>query len=882
MNSKFFFWQSLKTRVTLFTLAIFVVSIWAVSLYASRTMQDDMQRVLGEQQFATVSVVAADINAELGDHLRALERIAVDITPAIIGNPKALQALLVQRPVFQLLFNAGSYVTGLDGIVIAEFPASGKRIGLNFLNDANSAYLVEALKGKSIVGAPFAGRVLKAPVVPMAAPIRDSQGQVIGALVGVINLGMPNFLERITQARYGRSGGYMLISPPKRLVVAATDRGRIMTELPATGVNPWLDRSMQGFEGFGRTVDSSGLEVLSSAKQIPAADWLLVARLPAKEAFLPIYEMQQRMLQAAILLTLLAGGLTWWMLRRQLAPMLRTVKALASLAQSDQNPQPLAITRQDEIGDLIRGFNRLLETLAQRQETLKDSEERFRQLFDGASDGIMILSPGGQLLAVNEAFARMHGYTKEEMSSLNLKDLDTPETSRLTPGRIERILAGETTTFEVEHHHKDGYAFALEVSASLIVSGVEPVIQSFHRDITERKEKQAALRDHQERLSTIIETVGDPIFVKDNDHRIVLANQAFYDIFAQDESVVMGQTLAENVPPDERQHFLEIDRRVLDTGVPDVSEEALSVIGKATRTIVTRKSRFIESSGERFLVGSIHDITERKRAEDEIRTLNASLEQRVVQRTAELDATVRDLTTEIAKRSQVEQALRAANQELETFSYSISHDLRTPLRSISGFSSMLEADYAAHLDEDGKGKLRRMRQAAQRMGELIEDLLSLSRLTGRAMNAEIVDLSALARSVAEELKGADPGRSVTFEIAPKLEVRGDKRLLAAALENLLGNAWKFTGKHTSARIEFGATQKDGKPAYFVRDDGAGFNMAEAVNLFTPFHRMHSDNDFAGHGIGLATVQRIVQRHGGHIWADSAVEKGSTFYFTLSQ
>ena len=297
MNSKFFFWQSLKTRVTLFTLAIFVVSIWAVSLYTSRTMQDDMQRVLGEQQFATVSVVAADINAELGDHLQALERIAVDITPAIIGNPKALQALLVQRPVFQLLFNAGSYVTGLDGIVIAEFPASGKRIGLNFLNDANSAYLVEALKGKSIVGAPFAGRVLKAPVVAMAAPIRDSQGQVIGALVGVINLGMPNFLERITQARYGRSGGYMLISPPKRLVVAATDRGRIMTELPATGVNPWLDRSMQGFEGFGRTVDSSGLEVLSSAKQIPAAGWLLVARLPAEEAFLPIYEMQQRMLQ---------------------------------------------------------------------------------------------------------------------------------------------------------------------------------------------------------------------------------------------------------------------------------------------------------------------------------------------------------------------------------------------------------------------------------------------------------------------------------------------------------------------------------------------------------------------------------------------------------
>ncbi|MEI8031663.1 MAG: PAS domain S-box protein, partial [Comamonadaceae bacterium] len=282
----------------------------------------------------------------------------------------------------------------------------------------------------------------------------------------------------------------------------------------------------------------------------------------------------------------------------------------------------------DHLGALVEERTHELkmqnEELAQRQEQLKDSLERFQQLFDRASDGIMTVSPSGQLLAVNEASARMHGYTKVEMSSLNLKDFGTPETLRLASGRFERLLGGEAMTFEVEHYHKDGHTLALEVSASLIIFGAEPVIQGFHRDITERKAKQAALRDHQERLNTIIDTVGDPIFVKDNDHRIVLANQAFYDIFAQDESAVMGQTLAENVPADERQHFLEIDRRVLDTGIPDVSEEALSVIGKATRTIVTRKSRFIESSGERFLVGSIHDITERKRAEEAIRALNAT------------------------------------------------------------------------------------------------------------------------------------------------------------------------------------------------------------------------------------------------------------------
>jgi signal transduction histidine kinase len=255
-------------------------------------------------------------------------------------------------------------------------------------------------------------------------------------------------------------------------------------------------------------------------------------------------------------------------------------------------------------------------------------------------------------------------------------------------------------------------------------------------------------------------------------------------------------------------------------------------------------------------------------------TFNAQRGTRLAETTAQnivLEQRVRERTA----------ALEATNRELESFTYSASHDLRAPLRSIDGFINVLEEDYADRLDEDGRDALRRVSAAAKRMDVLIDDLLQLSRLTRAELNAETVDLSKIARGIAAELKARDPARDVVFEIPPKLEVRGDLRLLTVALDNLLGNAWKFTGKNPQARIELGTMAKDGLTVYFVRDDGAGFDMANATNLFTPFHRLHSVSEFPGTGIGLATVRRIVQRHGGRAWGEGETGKGATFYFTLS-
>ena len=253
------------------------------------------------------------------------------------------------------------------------------------------------------------------------------------------------------------------------------------------------------------------------------------------------------------------------------------------------------------------------------------------------------------------------------------------------------------------------------------------------------------------------------------------------------------------------------------------------------------------------------EVAERKRAEDEVRSLNADLERRVRGRTAELEV---------------------VNQELEAFNASVSHDLYAPLRTIDGFSEALLEEYGDRLDDQGHDYLRRVRGAGCHMRQLIDDLRSLSRIARSDMERESVDLSRLARTITAELRCTQPDRQVTIDIASELLAQGDGRLLRVALENLLGNAWKFTSKQPHARIEVGVSESYGRPAYYIRDNGAGFDMTYVGRLFSPFNRLHSAADFTGTGIGLATVQRIIRRHGGRVWAEGEVGQGATFYFTL--
>ena len=275
-----------------------------------------------------------------------------------------------------------------------------------------------------------------------------------------------------------------------------------------------------------------------------------------------------------------------------------------------------------------------------------------------------------------------------------------------------------------------------------------------------------------------------------------------------------------------------------------------------------RISAIPSSDDEGIVEGTVvivTDITERVKAEQEVLQLNQELAQRVEERTAEL---------------------RAVNKELEAFAYSVSHDLRAPLRSIDGFSQAVLEDYANSVDDTGKDYLKRIRSGATNMSKLIDDVLSLSRVTRADMERIDVNLSKLGEEAVLDLREAEPNRKVKTIINAQMSAHCDKRLMRIVLQNLLGNAWKFTRLTDDAMIELGVQHTDGEMVYFVRDNGVGFDKEQNEKLFKPFQRLHKADEFEGSGIGLATVQRVIDRHGGRIWAESQMDKGTTFYFTL--
>jgi PAS domain S-box-containing protein len=517
---------------------------------------------------------------------------------------------------------------------------------------------------------------------------------------------------------------------------------------------------------------------------------------------------------------------------------------------------------------------RLIARIAQLIERKRTEETLFKlaSIVESSDDAIIGKTLDGIITSWNKGAERIYGYGADEIIGHRISVLMPPEFQDELPRIIGKIKRGERVNhYETVRVRKDGQRLHISLTVSPIkdASGEIVSASTIARDITERKRVEEALHKSEERLQTVIESLAEGLVISELDGQLLHWNRAALEMhgFSSLEECLL------HLPEFEKIYELStLDGsrlsfnswplpRIIRSGCLHNLELCIRHVGNGWERVFSYGGAIVrEPSGKPLAFLTITDITERKRAEEQIRQLNETLEQRVVERTTQL---------------------QAANKELEAFSYSVSHDLRAPLRHINGFSQALLEDYADNLDEEGKNYLREVRAASQEMAQLIDDVLQLARVTRSEMRREMVNLSETSRVVVAELQKGDAERAVAVHVEEGLVAQGDKRLLRIMLSNLLGNAWKFTSKREHAEIAFGQEREaSGETVYFVRDNGAGFDMAYVNKLFGAFQRLHTTSEFEGTGIGLATVQRIVNRHGGRVWAEGAIGQGATFYFTL--
>ena len=501
------------------------------------------------------------------------------------------------------------------------------------------------------------------------------------------------------------------------------------------------------------------------------------------------------------------------------------------------------------------------------EEALRESEEKYRSLVSNIPDVSWTLDAKRRFVFISNNIEKVSGYSPDEVyqngTHLYLSSLHPDDIPKVNESFRALFAEGRPFDVEVRAQRKDGQWRWVQHRALVTYekNGMR-YADGLLSDITERKQAEEALAESELHYRQLFERSESALAMHEmvfdaqgnpSDFRYLDVNPAFERMTGLKRSQVLGHTAVE-INPSLEESWFQLFARVAATGEPEAFENYTSSLGRyyAGSAYSLRPNQ---------VASNFTDVTERKQAEAEVLLLNAELEERVRSRTLDLET---------------------ANRELEAFAHSVSHDLRAPLRGIDGWSLALLEDCGERLDAQGHKYLDRVRSEAQRMGTLIDDLLKLSRINRGELVSATVDLTSLAGTIVARLKEAHPDRSIEFIIAPQLKCTGDARLLEIALTNLLNNAVKLTGPRNPARVEFGKTECEGSPAFFVRDNGVGFDMNYAKMLFAPFQRLHKASEFPGTGIGLATVQRVIHRHGGRIWADARIGAGATLYFTLGE
>ena len=551
----------------------------------------------------------------------------------------------------------------------------------------------------------------------------------------------------------------------------------------------------------------------------------------------------------------------------------RPVLALAAVAKAVSERGDYSIRAQklsgDEMGLLTDAFNQMLGRIEEQTEVLRQHEEIrsfLAAIVESSNDAIIGKDLESKVISWNTGAERMFGYAAAEMLGQPITRLQSPDRPEEEASILEEVKRGRTRHYETMRIRKDGRPIKVSLSVSPIknshgeIIGVSSIVQ----DITERKRAERELQESRARSADIIGSAMDAIISVDAGQHITIFNEAAERMFDCPRGEALGQPLDRFIPARfraaHREHVAVFGRTGITSRAMGNLRPLSGLRANGEEFPIEASISHIDVGGQQTYTVILRDITERKRAEEQILQLNAELEQRVEERTAELTA---------------------ANNELESFTYSVAHDLRAPLRHIDAFSKILSEDCAPSLPAEAQHYLSNIRTSATKMSQLVDDLLNLARVGRQELNRQSTPLSELVDEVLEELKEETAGRKLEWHLQPLPAVECDPGLMKQVFANLLSNAVKYTRPRPVGVIEVGYRKMNGDSAVYVRDNGVGFNMKYADKLFGVFQRFHRAEEFEGTGVGLATVDRIVRKHGGHIWAEAAVDKGATFYFTVA-
>jgi PAS domain S-box-containing protein len=747
---------------------------------------------------------------------------------------------------------------------------------------ANELFFQRAMQTRAFsIGDYLLSQVTKTPILVFAYPVLDEEGEVEVMLLSALKL---SWLNDFAAGMDLPPDSVLLIVDGNATIIARQPdpEGFVGQSLPENPVIQAVLARPQG--GTMSSEGMDGIPRLYTFAPLFSADQGGAAFICVGFSESVIYSDANNALARnliilgliTVFIMLLAWALSDVVILKKVRGLVETTKRLGDGDLAARSDIPYG---SGELGRLAGSFDAMAESLQSRNEereraaeSLRSSEERLAGIMETVPIGIVILDKGGNITFANAAAEQTLGLERSDISGRAYNDpawritaVDGgPFPDEELP--FSRVLAAGRDVRGIEHAiaHPDGTMRILSVSAAPLhdaEGAITGVVASLW-DITERKLADIYLQASESRFRELFENMSSGVAIYEaleggNDFVFKDFNRAAERIDKADRNDLIGKRVTEAFPGVRDFGLFDVFQRVWRSGNP----ELLPV----TLYMDERESGWRENyvyklpSGE--IVAIYDDVTERKKVEQELRESRALIERRVEERTAQLEA---------------------VNRELEAFSYSVSHDLRSPLRGINGFSQALLEDYQGKLDEQAQDYLRRIRAASQRMAQLIDDMLGLSRVSRSEMHRETVDLSSMVKVIAEEFLAREPMRRVDLLVEPGIESEGDPVLLWVALNNLLDNAFKFTAGEAEARIEFGYEERNGRRVFFIRDNGVGFDMEYAEKLFGVFQRLHSMTEFPGTGVGLATVQRIIHRHGGEVWGEGVVGRGAVFYFTLAE